>query len=121
MLKTTYPKDSRQLQHVAGGFWAVILTPSCAGEALARRDPVRSRVADEVCALNRWYGAGPACDSLDHRAGACYLPRSLHTMNFVMPLAFTSLSVPPSAFERALHSFNQVFHRFGAKQMYFVH
>ena len=42
--------------------------------------------------------AGPACDSLDHRAGACYLPCSLRTMNFVMPSAFASLLVPPSAF-----------------------
>ena len=42
--------------------------------------------------------ASPACDSLDHRAGVCYLPCSLRRMNFVMPLACASLSVPPSAF-----------------------
>ena len=55
-------------------------------------------VVDEVCALNRWYGMSPACDSLDHRAEACYLPCSLHTMNFIMPLVCASLLDPPSAF-----------------------
>ena len=28
-------------------------------------------VADEVCALNRRYCMGPACDSLNHRARVC--------------------------------------------------
>ena len=58
---------------------------------------------------------GPACDSLDHRAGACYLPCSLRTMNFVMPLACAHSWFPPPHFERALHLVNQGFHHSGAK------
>ena len=38
------------LYFVAGGFWAVILTRPARARRWARRDPVRSRVADEVCA-----------------------------------------------------------------------
>ena len=45
---------------------------SCAGKALGMTwSRLKHVVADEVCALNRQYGVGPACDSLDHRAGAC--------------------------------------------------
>ena len=72
-------------------------------------------VADEVYALNRRYGVGPACDSLDHRAGACYLPRSLCTMNFVMPLVCAHSRFHPPHFECALHSVSQGFHHSGAK------
>ena len=72
--------------------------PSCTGEALGETWSRSKQGCGWGLCLNRRYGAGPACDSLDHRAGACYLPRSLRTMNFVIPLAFTSLSVPPSAF-----------------------
>ena len=58
---------------------------------------------------------GPACDSLDHRAGVCYLPCSLRTMNFVMPLACTNSRFPPPHFECALHLVNQGLHCSGAK------
>ena len=58
--------------HVAGGFWAVILTHPAWARRWALVWPRSKRVvADKVCALNRQYGVGPACDSLDHRAGAC--------------------------------------------------
>ena len=72
-------------------------------------------VADEVCALNRRYGTGPACDSLDHKARACYLSHSLCTMNFVIPLACAHSWFPPPHFECALHLVNQGFHHSGAK------
>ena len=57
-------------RYVSGGFWAVILTHPAQARGWASVWP-RSKhvVADKVCALNRWYGAGPAYDSLDHRAG----------------------------------------------------
>ena len=59
-------------KYVAGGFWTVILTRSAWARSWASVWPRSKRVvADEVCALNKWYGASPACDSLDHRAGAC--------------------------------------------------
>ena len=58
---------------------------------------------------------GPACDSLDHRAGACYLPCSLCKMNFIIPLACAHSRFPPPHFEHALHLVNQGFHRSGAK------
>ena len=35
---------------VAGGFWAAILTRPASARCWARRDPVRSGIADEVCA-----------------------------------------------------------------------
>ena len=76
---------------------------------------VRSMWLQMRLCLNRRYGAGPACDSLDHRAGACYLPRSLRTMNFVMPLAWAHSQFPPLHFEYALHLVNQGFHHSGAK------
>ena len=81
--------------HIAGGFWAVILTrPAWARCWASVWSCSKHVVVDKVCALNRWYGMGPAYDSLDHRVRVCYLPRSLHTMNFVMPLACTALLVP---------------------------
>ena len=55
-------------------------------------------VADEVCALNRWYGMGPVCDSLDHRARACYLPCSLSYDELRHTVSMHSLLVPPSTF-----------------------
>ena len=66
----------------------------------AGRDVVSSKqvVADEVCTLNRWYGAGPATDSLDHRAGTCYLPHGLSYDELRHAIGVHSLSVPPSAF-----------------------
>ena len=69
--------------------------------------------------LTRRYGVGPACDSLDHRAGACYLLHSLHTMNFVMPLACAHFRFPPPHFEHALHLVNQGFHHSRAKMNVF--
>ena len=65
--------------------------------------------------LNRRYGMGPACDSLDYRARAFYLPYSLHTMNFIMLLACAHSWFPPPHFERILHLVNQGFHHSGAR------
>ena len=57
---------------IAGGFWAVILTRPVQVRCWALVWPHSKRVvADEVCALNRQYSAGPATNSLDYRAGAC--------------------------------------------------
>ena len=58
---------------------------------------------------------GPACDSLDHRAGVCYLLYSLCTMNFVMLLACAHSRFPPLHFECALCLVNQGFHYSGEK------
>ena len=105
------PQSLPRSPFVAGGFWAVILNR-----------PVRARCwalvwsSFKACGcerglhLNRWYGEGPACDSLDHRVGVCYLPCSLCTINFVMPLVYTHSQFPPPHFERALHLVNQGFH-----------
>ena len=65
--------------------------------------------------LNRQYGASPACDSLDHRAGASWLPSSLCTINFIMPSAWASLSVPPSAFCRCITLSQSSFPSFWSK------
>ena len=78
--------------------WAVILTRP----AWARRWALvwsRSKrvVADEVC-LNRRYDVGPACDSLNHRTRACYLPYGLMYNELCHAVGVHSLSVPPSAF-----------------------
>ena len=60
------------MMYVAGGFWAVILTHPVWARRWALVWPHSKHVVvDEVCALNRQYGAGPACDSLHHRARAC--------------------------------------------------
>ena len=46
--------------------------------------------------LNRQNGVGPATDSLDHRAGAYYLPHSLLYNELCHAVGVLSLSVPPS-------------------------
>ena len=45
---------------VAGGFWAVILTHPARARRWARRDPVRSRVADEVFFFFFFFSGGTA-------------------------------------------------------------
>ena len=48
--------------------------------------------------LNRRNNAGPATDSLEHRAGVCYLPRGLLYNELCHVISVNSLSVPPSTF-----------------------
>ena len=84
---------------IAGGFWAVILTfpvqVRCWALVWSR---LRQVVVDEVCALNRWYGMGPVCVSLEHRSRACYLPCGLLYNELHHAISVHSLSVPPSIF-----------------------
>ena len=102
--------------HVARGFWAVILTCPAQARCWALVWPHSKHVVmDEVCALNRWYSTSPACNSLDHRAGVCYLPCSLCMTNFIMPLVCAYSWFPPLYFKRALHLINQGSHYSGAK------
>ena len=58
---------------------------------------------------------GSACDSQDHRAGACYLPHGLMYDELRHAIGMCSLAVPPPHFEHALHLVNQGFHCSGAK------
>ena len=52
----------------------------------------------QVVCLNRQNSMGPATDSLDHRAGACYLLCDLLYNELHCAIGVQSLSVPPSAF-----------------------
>ena len=53
---------------------------------------------DEVCDLNRQYYMGPAYDSLDHRARACYLPYSFSYDELHHAIGMHSPLIPPSTF-----------------------
>ena len=44
------------------------------------------------------YSMVPACDILDHRAGACYLPCGLLYNELCHTIGVHSLSIPPSTF-----------------------
>ena len=72
---------------------------SCVGKALGF-DVVSLEAGGHgqgLC-LNRWNGMGPATDSLDHRAGVCYLLCSLWYNELQHAINMHSLSVPPSIF-----------------------
>ena len=61
--------------------------------------------------LNRWNGAGPTTDSIDHRARACYFAHGFLYDELHCAVGMHSLSVPPSMhFEGALHLVNQGLH-----------
>ena len=91
--------------------------PSCPGKALGFVVVLFKACGcgQGLCALNRQYNVGPACDSLNQRARACYLLCNLCKMNFVMPLAYAYSQFPPPHIERALHLVNQGSHHSGAK------
>ena len=73
--------------------------PSCAKEVLGF-DVVSLKAGGRGRGLylNRQNSTGPATDSLDHRAGACYLPCGLSYDELRRAIGMHSLSVPPSAF-----------------------
>ena len=84
---------------VAGGFWAVILYRPVqerrwASDAVLPKADGRGR---GMC-LNRQNSMVPETDSLDHRAGACYLPCVILYDELRDAVHVHSLSVPPSAF-----------------------
>ena len=73
--------------------------PSCMGKALGFGVALfKACSCGRGLCLNRRYGVGPACDSLDHRAGVCYLPCSLPYNELCHAIGLSSLSVPPFAF-----------------------
>ena len=88
---------------------------SCVGEALGAMWSCQSRWLQMRFVPKQAVQHGPACDSLDHRARAFYLPCGLCTMNFVMPLVCAHSWFPPLHSERALHLVNQGFHCSQAK------
>ena len=73
--------------------------PSRVGKALGFR-VVSFKAGDYgqgIC-LNSQYSVGPACDSLDHRAGACYLLHGLLYDVLHCAISMHSLLVPPLEF-----------------------
>ena len=76
--------------------------------------PVVGGCGQGLC-LNRQNGMGPATDSLDHRAGACYLPCGLLYNKICCAVGVLHSRFPPPHFERALHLFNQGLHHSKAK------
>ena len=89
---------TKTVLYVAGGFWAVILTHPAQARCWAWCGLVEAGGCGWGLCLNRRYGIGPACDSLDHRARVCYLPRSLPYDELHHTISMHSLSVPPSTF-----------------------
>ena len=83
---------------VVGGFWAIILTRPVWARRWARCGFIKVGGCRRGLCLNRCYGAGPTCSSLDHRARACYLPCSLPYNELHHAVGMRSLLVPPSAF-----------------------